>query len=180
MLEDELLKLRFLCGSSSALAQIYRKYADRLLALATALLRDANAAEDVLHDVFVKLAQANGSFRLRGSLRSYLATCVANRARDVLRRRRSAGSLADMPEAERAVVPEPAETLEDREAAQRMARALCELPYEQREVLLLHVTADMSFRRIAEVQGVSLRTAQGRYRYAMKKLRSTLIRGDGP
>ncbi len=41
MLEDELLKLRFLCGSSRALAQIYRKYADRLLTLATALLRDA-------------------------------------------------------------------------------------------------------------------------------------------
>ena len=95
MLEDELLKLRFLCGSSSALAQIYRKYADRLLTLAIALLRDVNAAEDVVHDVFVKFAAANGSFRLRGSLRSYLATCVANRARDVLRRRRSAKSRAE-------------------------------------------------------------------------------------
>ena len=94
MLEDELLKLRFLCGSSRALAQIYRKYADWLLTLAIALLRDVNTAEDVIHDVFVKFAGANSSFRLKGSLRSYLATCVVNRARDVLRRSRSAKSLA--------------------------------------------------------------------------------------
>jgi len=43
MLEDELLKLRFLGGSSRALARIYRKYADRLLTLAMALLRDGSA-----------------------------------------------------------------------------------------------------------------------------------------
>ena len=178
MLEDELLKLRFLCGSSSALAQIYRKYADRLLSLATALLRDADAAEDVLHDVFVKFARADGSLRISGSLGCYLAACVANRARDVLRQRRAAKSLEDMPAAEGAIMPEPSDAMEDREAARRVARALSELPYEQREALLLHVTAGMSFRRIAEVQGVSLRTAQGRYRYAMEKLRSTLSTGD--
>jgi len=178
MLEDELLKLRFLCGSSSALAQIYRKYADRLLTLAIALLRDASAAEDVVHDVFVKFAQANGSFRLKGSLRSYLATCVVNRARDVRRRRQSAKSLADGLAADPATVPEPFEMLVDREETRRVARAVCELPYEQREAVLLHVTADMRFREIAKVQGVSLRTAQGRYRYAMKKLRSTLTTGD--
>lgn len=43
MLEDELLKLRFRCGSSRTLARIYRKYADGLLTLATAPLRDDGA-----------------------------------------------------------------------------------------------------------------------------------------
>jgi len=180
MLEDELLKLRFLCGSSRALAQIYRKYADWLLTLAVALLRDMNTAEDVVHDVFVKFAGANGSFRLRGSLRSYLATCVVNRARDVLRRRRSAKSLASASAADPAVAAEPFEALVDSEDSRQVARALGELPYEQREAVLLHVTADMRFREIAKIQGVSLRTAQGRYRYAMKKLRSTLTTGDEP
>ena len=178
MLEDELLKLRFLCGSSRALAQIYRKYADRLLTLATALLRDPNTAEDVVHDVFVKFAQANGSFRLTGSLRSYLATCVVNRARDVRRRHRTADVLAEAAPGERATTAEPIEALVDGEDARQVARALDELPYEQREAVLLHVTADMKFREIARVQGVSLRTAQGRYRYAMQKLRSTLTTGD--
>ena len=78
------------------------------------------------------------------------------------------------------MVAEPFETLADREEAEQLARAVCELPYEQREALLLHVTADMSFREIAKIQGISLRTAQGRYRYGMTKLRSTLTTGDEP
>lgn len=179
MLDDELLKLRFVCGSSAALAQIYRKYGDRLLTLATALLRDANTAEDVVHDVFVRFAQANGTFRLKGSLYGYLATCVVNRARDILRRSRSARALAEASSGGPST-PEPFDTLADSEDSRQVARILGELPYEQREAVLLHVTADMSFRQIARIQGVSLRTAQGRYRYAMKKLRSTLTTGDEP
>ena len=174
MLEDELLKLRFLCGSSSALARIYRKYADQLLTLAFVLLHDMSAAEDVLHDVFVKFAQSDGTFRLTGSLRGYLATCVVNRARDVLRRNRRTGAST----ADRAAVAEPFEALIDSEDGQAVARALGELPYEQREVVLLHVSGDMTFREIAKVQGLPLRTVQGRYRYAMKKLRSMLAKGN--
>ena len=178
MLEDELLKLSFLWGSSRALAEIYRKYAERLMTLATALLGDVSAAEDVVHDVFVKFAAANGSFGLRGSLRSYLATCVANRARDVLRRRRSAQARAAAAEAVTAA--EPVERLVSREESEAVARAVWALPYEQREAVLLHVTAGMRFREIAKLQGVSLRTAQGRYRYGLEKLRSTLTTGDEP
>jgi len=179
MLEDELLKLRFLCGSSSALARINRKYADQLLTLAFALLNDRNAAEDVLHDVFVKFAQSEGTFRLTGNLRSYLATCVVNRARDILRQSKRRSFLTDQPAASRhAVIAEPFEALVNSEDAQEVARSLSELPYEQREAALLHVTAEMTFREIAKVQGVSLRTVQGRYRYAMRKLRSMLARGN--
>ena len=178
MLEDELLKLRFLCGSSSALARIYRKYADQLLTLAVALLKDTNAAEDVLHDVFVKFARSDGTFRLAGNLHSYLATCVVNRARDVLRQRKPPASPTDPSQTGRAVAPEPLETLVSCEDSREVAWALSQLPYEQREAVLLHVTADMTFREIARIQGVSLRTVQGRYRYAMKKLRSMLTGGD--
>ncbi|MGE5297435.1 MAG: RNA polymerase sigma factor [Solirubrobacterales bacterium] len=180
MLEDELLKLRFLCGSSTALARIYQKYADQLLILAAGLVSDASAAEDVLHDVFLKFAQSNGTFRLTGNLRSYLATCVANRARDLRRQRRSFKAMTDSTWMDHAVVAEPFEAVVSAEDARAAARALVELPYEQREAVLLHVTAGMSFREIAKIQNVSLRTAQGRYRYAMDKLRSMLVQGDEP
>ncbi len=48
------------------------------------------------------------------------------------------------------------------------------LPYEQREVLMLHLHSGMKFRQIAETQGVSTNTVQGRYRYGLDKLRSML------
>ena len=86
MIEDELLKWRFKCGSREALCRIYEKYEDYLLTLAMALLNEVNVAEDVVHDVFVSFAKSAENFRLRGSLKAYLATCLINRARDEIRR----------------------------------------------------------------------------------------------
>jgi DNA-directed RNA polymerase specialized sigma24 family protein len=49
------------------------------------LLNEAGTAEDVVHDVFTSFIRNLEQFRLTGSLKSYLATCVANRARNVNR-----------------------------------------------------------------------------------------------
>ena len=58
MLEDKLLAWRFRKGSRAALRRIYEKYYDYLLTVATALLHDVNAAEDVVHDSFLKLSES--------------------------------------------------------------------------------------------------------------------------
>jgi RNA polymerase sigma-70 factor (ECF subfamily) len=60
------------------------------------------------------------------------------------------------------------------EELRRLSWALGQLPYEQREVLLLHSYSGMKFKTIAQQQKVSINTVQGRYRYAMDKLRSML------
>ena len=87
MLEDRLLLKRFKDGSTDALRCIYEKYETYLLTLATAFLGDANAAEDVLHDVFCKFIQSRERIKLKGNLKGYLGTCVANLARDKIRSR---------------------------------------------------------------------------------------------
>lgn len=56
----------------------------------------------------------------------------------------------------------------------QLTEALRHLPYEQREVLLLRSHSGMRFAAIAKAQGVSINTVQGRYRYAVSKLRSIL------
>ncbi len=85
MLEDKLLILKFNRGSREALQAIYEKYKDDLVTLAAALLIDVNLAEDVVHDVFVSFIESASKFRLTGSLKSYLATCVANNARNKMK-----------------------------------------------------------------------------------------------
>ena len=82
MLEDKLLILRFNRGDRSVLHRIYDKYKDDLVTLAAALLMDVRLAEDVVHDVFLSFLGSAGGFRLTGSLKGYLATCVANRAQE--------------------------------------------------------------------------------------------------
>ena len=51
-----------------------------------------------------------------------------------------------------------------------LQQALSKIPYEQREVILLHLHHDMSFQEIASVQDISINTVQSRYRYGLEKL----------
>jgi len=74
MIEDRLLVWKFKAGSRDALRAIYEKYADDLISLAGNLLDDKAGAEDVVQDVFMKFVETIGRFRLRGSLKGYLAT----------------------------------------------------------------------------------------------------------
>ncbi len=174
MIEDELLKIRFKQGSSNALARIYQKYADFLLTLAMALLNNTSSAEDILHDVFVKFAQSSGSFRIRGNLKSYLATCVVNRARDKIRTTKKNIQPMDETISITAKQSGPLENIICNERALIINTALDRLPYDQKEVVVLRLKAGMKFNDIAKTQGVSVNTVRGRYRYGIDKLRSIL------
>ena len=172
-MEDKLLVIRCKRGSKDALGRIYEKYKKDSLVLAIALLNDTSAAEDVVHDVFLSFVQAIEKFRLTGSLKSYLLTCVANRARNTnkAKHRRSAG-----PEP-----PEPVDSSDDppqsimcNEQLQQLSSAMAQLPYDQREAIILHLEAAMTFRTVAKSLGISVNTVKSRYRYGLDKLRLIL------
>ncbi len=174
MIEDELLKWRFKRGSREALSRIYEKYVHLLLSIAMGLLNDPHEAEDVVQDVFVSFARGAGDFRLRGSLKAYLATSVVNRVRDRVRReqvRRRDATGSSFAPLDRC---EPDEHLVYSDRCRRLAEALAGLPYEQREVIVLKVKDGMKLKDIARLQGVSISTIHGRYRYGMDKLRALL------
>jgi RNA polymerase sigma-70 factor (ECF subfamily) len=174
MLEDELLKLRFKAGRIDALQRIYEKYRDYLLTLAMALVNDTATAEDVVHDVFVTFAASASKFRLHGSLRTYLATCVVNRVRDQMRTRRRRGQpLDDEIPLESDFDPPDTRILSD-ERSRLIARALARLPDEQREVIALHLNGQLKLREIARLQEAPLTTVRGRYRHGIERLRSIL------
>lgn len=174
MVEDTLLALRCRRGSREAMCRVYLKYKDCLLTLARGLLGEQAAAEDVVHDVFVRFAESAGRFQLTGSLKGYLATCTANLARDGIRARTRRAASSERRDWPVTYTGDPAEQAVATERQVRLEEALAQLPYEQREAVLLHLKATMSFKEIAQLQGVSLSTAHGRYRYGMSKLRSLL------
>jgi RNA polymerase sigma-70 factor (ECF subfamily) len=174
MIEDELLKWRFKCGSKEALQRIYEKYLDYLLTLAMALLHNASDAEDVVHDIFVNFAESAGNFRLKGNLKSYLATCVINRARDKVRTNRMHTAGTDKSEPTDVDSNGPEQSIISTEQSRRINQAIAQVPYQQREVVVLRLVGQMKFREIAALQGVSVNTIQGRYRYGLDKLRSLL------
>lgn len=175
MLEDKLLIWKFNRGDREALRPIYEKYKNDLVTLAAALLTDVSTAEDVVHDVFVSFIKMAEKFRLTGSLKGYLATCVANNARNknkARQKRLSYGLIGADVVSPNSNNPDAAAIFG--EELSQLSRALAQLPYEQREVLLMHSYSDLKFRTIARSLGVSINTVQGRYRYALHKLRSML------
>ena len=174
MLEDKLLVWKLKRGSSDALRRIYEKYKDDLLALAIALTDDRAVAEDVLHDVFVSFAQYAGRLRLKTNLKSYLSSCIANRVHSLqsIKTRQK----EQIVNAERIDYNnnEPVKLAILTEQLKKVEKALSELPYEQSEVIILHLNSQMRFKEIAQMQGVSVNTIQSRYRYGLEKLKSQL------
>jgi RNA polymerase sigma-70 factor (ECF subfamily) len=174
MLEDKLLVSRCRRGSKEAMCRIYAKYKDYLLTLVKGLLREQAEAEDVVHDVFVSFARSARHFELTGSLRGYLATCATNRVRDKMRARTRHAKALD---SANTIVPapdNPEQNAIEKEQLTRLRKAMNQVPYEQREAVVLHIKGGMSFRHIARLQGVSAGTIHGRYRYGLNKLRSLL------
>jgi len=176
LIVDKLLVTRCKRGSRDALRRIYEKYRDDLLILAIALSHDVGLAEDAVHDVFVAFAQNVASFELTGSLNAYLAKCVANRVRDLMRTNRSRAKALSPEQACAAeqVLNEPIRLVACNEELRLLSSALAELPHEQREVIALHIHGQMRFRVIAKSLDISVNTVKGRYRYGIRKLRSIL------
>jgi len=174
MLEDEILKWKFKGGSSEALARIYEKYVDTLLTLAMGLLNDPHEAEDVVQDVFTRFARSSNGFTLRGNLKAYLTTAVVNGVRDRVRREKRRPVESNQDVSLTSTLRGPDEELVFAENAARLSSVLMELPHEQRETLMLKLKSNMKFKEIAKIQGVSINTVQGRYRYGLKKLRASL------
>jgi len=175
MIEDKLLIWKFKRGGSDALCRIYEKYKDNMLRLASALLNDTAAAEDIVHDCFVYFAQSSQRLKTGGNLKSYLAASVANRARNWNRARKrqettglnEAGSIISG-------LKRPEQWIIYDEQLRQLNNALAQLSYQQREVIILHLQGEMKFKAIAELQDVSINTVQSRYRYGLDKLRSVL------
>jgi len=176
--QDKKLLKRMRCGDGEALRQIYEKYRDDLFTVAVSLLHDVHTSEDCLQDVFVSLADSADRFNVRHNLKSYLISCVANRIRDKMRKK---AIEMDCPLEQLsclAITDEPADEVIGREESGQVLNALSKLPYEQREVFILHVQGELKFRQIAKLQDVSTKTAQSRYRYALEKLRALLEKGE--
>ncbi|MCK4292878.1 MAG: sigma-70 family RNA polymerase sigma factor [Planctomycetes bacterium] len=171
-MEDKLLVLRCKRGSRDALGRIYEKHKKDLLILAIALLNDTSTAEDVVHDVFVTFVKTVEKFRLTGSLKGYLLTCVANRARNTNKARHLQSVGLDPAEAGGSDSDEPARLIICNEQLQQLGHAMSQLPYEQREAILLHLQGTKTFRAIAKSLRISVNTVKSRYRYGLDKLGS--------
>jgi RNA polymerase sigma-70 factor (ECF subfamily) len=171
MLEERLLLWKLKHGDKDALCTVYEKYKDDLRTIAGSMLRDTCIAEDILHDVFVSFAEKVGQLQIKGSLKNYLTTCIINRVRDEFRRTKPNMIELDKAEPISSRLSSSDSRIIADERLRLLTDALVSIPFEQREVVVLHLKGGMKFREIARMQKTSLSTVCGRYRYGLKKLK---------
>jgi RNA polymerase sigma factor (sigma-70 family) len=174
MIEDRLLIWKCKRGSRAAFRRIYEKYESDLRTLAANLLDDKTAAEDVVQDVFLSLLQIVDKLELRSSLAGYLKTCVANRSRDYVRRSQRRIKAANDAENLMPGNNGPIHMVIKSEELRKLGAAMNQIPYEQREAVVLHLNGQMKFRAIARLQNVSIKTAHKRYRAGIDGLKFIL------
>ena len=133
---------------------------------ARALTRDADIADDLVQDTLVRALRSERLF-LGGDIRSWLFTILTNLNRN---RRRS---LARRPQF--TPLPESTADASGTEAEGRdIARALATLVEEQRSVLLLVMLEGLSYREVAEIQGVPIGTVMSRLARARAHVKASL------
>jgi RNA polymerase sigma-70 factor (ECF subfamily) len=157
-------------GDEPAFAEIVRRW-EQPLARFLGRLADADQVPYLLQETFLRVHRARVRYSENGHLSSWLFQIALNVARDSRRRHEPPEHLTGDPLG-RAASPES--TLERREAGERLARAIAELPDELREVLALRHDAEMSFEEMARRLNAPASTLKSRFAAALKRLRERL------
>ena len=152
------------------LESLYDEFAPAGYAFALQLTRDPDAAQDLVQNVFVRLAR-RPRFTILNP-RSFVLRCIYRAHVDVVRRDATRRQMLEnfALEAQTVFRPEPGE---DEKIAELLAQ-LAALPEEQRVVVHLKTWEQRTFRQIAGILGIPANTAASRYRYALDKLREAM------
>ena len=169
-------------GDASALAEIYDRFNRAVHAVAFRVTTDRTHAEDVVQEVFVALWQKPEAYRAeRGSLGTWLMSTAHHKAVDLVRREESLRRRRDLvavdveQELRDELTAEPVEEqATERWQAERIRRALADLPAPQRQAMVLAYFGGYTQREVAAVTGVPLGTVKTRMLAAMRKLRDVL------
>ncbi len=173
---DVLLMQRLARGDRRALESLYERHGGLALALAQRTLGERDLAEDAVQDAFVSLWRHAAEFDpTRCAPRTWLLTIVRNRCIDELRRRSNVEKRAALLAAQPAAIgDDPWPETWKRTCGAAVARALAELPAEQREVVELGFYRGLSHAQIAETTATPLGTVKKRMRTGLKRLRLLL------
>jgi RNA polymerase sigma-70 factor (ECF subfamily) len=160
----------------AALAEIYRRHAGAVFALARRLLREQSVAEEVVQEVFLRLWNQPERFDVdRGSLRSYLLSMTHGRSIDIMR---SDGARREREKREARVTAEAGYDLErevwDLALADHVRGAVLALPGEERLAIELAYFGGHSYREVASILEEPEGTVKSRIRAGLRRMSASL------
>ena len=157
----------------AALDIIYDILGQRLYHYVLGLLGSEPEAQDVIQELFIRLAKKRRNLLKVENMAGYLFAMARNLARDTLSNRpHQTENIDDYLN----VLVSDAKQPDQQEGGAKVLQALLALPFKQREVVNMKCLEAMTFEEIARSLNISLNTAASRYRYAMAKLHKKLAK----
>jgi len=178
--DQDLIKL-YLNGEESVLEELLRRHKSKIYTSIYLLVKDQYLAEDIFQDAFIKVINTlrSGKYNEEGKFLPWVMRIAHNLVIDYFRREKRAPVItsADGTDVFSTLqfFEENAEDRILREQTHMDLRSMIRLlPEDQKEVLIMRHYADLSFKEIADLTGVSINTALGRMRYALSNLRKMM------
>ncbi|MEZ4854570.1 RNA polymerase sigma factor [Flavobacterium sp.] len=180
-LSDALLVKNYVEGDESALATLINRHQSKIYGFIYSKIPNRDVCDDVFQDTFMKVIKTlkSKSYNEEGKFLPWVMRIAHNLVIDYFRKSKKMplqreteeysifSYLSDTsPNIENQIITEQVEL--------DLSRIIEELPQDQKEVLVMRIYQDLSFKEIAELTGVSINTALGRMRYAMLNLRKVI------
>ena len=181
LISDATLVCSYIEGDEFSLEILIKRHKQRVYSFIYSKVYDRDIAEDVFQDTFIKVIRTlkRGKYNEEGKFLPWVMRIAHNLVIDHFRKNNRMPKFDNTGEfsifsvlsdtslnAEKALIKDQVET--------DVRRLIEELPDDQKEVLMMRMYQDMSFKEISERTGVSINTALGRMRYALINMRKVI------
>lgn len=181
LITDATLVSDYIKGNENALGILITRHKQKIYSFIYSKVYDRDVAEDIFQDTFIKVIRTlkRGAYNEEGKFLPWVMRISHNLVIDFFRKNNRMPKFDNTGDfnifsvlsdsslnAEKTIIKEQVEN--------DVRRLVDELPEDQREVLLMRIYNDMSFKEISERTGVSINTALGRMRYALINLRKII------
>ncbi len=182
ILSDQALLNLYKKGNLSAFEELILRHQTKLYNYILMMVRQTALAEDIFQETFLKVIKSikDEKYYDDGKFLSWMIRIAHNLIIDHYRREKKMKMVSadnnEMPLFNMAILSTSSteELMVQKQASKEVRHLLEQLPIEQREVVIMRIYLEMSFKEIAEQTGVSLNTALGRMRYALLNLRKLI------
>ncbi|MBW4360066.1 RNA polymerase sigma factor [Flavobacterium taihuense] len=180
-ISDALLVKDYMAGNESALAVLIKRHESKIYGFIYSKVADREISNDIFQDTFIKVIKTlkTNSYNEEGKFLPWIMRIAHNLIIDYFRRSKKMPLFRETEEFSIfSVMSDNTLTIENQIIADQVEvdirRLVEELPVDQKEVLIMRMYQDMSFKEISETTGVSINTALGRMRYAIMNLRKII------
>ena len=180
-LTDAYLIAEYINGSERSLEKLINRHQLQIFNFINSKVNDRNISEDIFQDTFIKVIKTlkNGSYNEEGKFLPWVMRIAHNLVIDHFRKTNRIPIIENKEEFDifqflSDTTPNAESALVEEQVLKDIQNLIDELPEDQKEVLIMRLYRDMSFKEIAENTNVSINTALGRMRYAIINLRKLI------